>query len=203
MKLSCPLAAGRRTERRRLWSHMVSGLRPWQDCQTKSGPENQRETEVAIFHHVGDRNHKICRALDPRPFLGGFSSSFIGSTRVNPAKVRLCHLSFMWQAWLPLPFLHLFFSSWRQNANEVTRQRVIEMNSKPTLNFRMERQETTFNRMTNHSNNNSSNRDPCGKVFLFACSSFGWFRICFVADSKAQIPRTQCHRRIFLRRVKR
>lgn len=71
-------------------------------------------------------------------------------------------------------FLHLSFSSWRPNANEVTRQRVIQVNSKPTLNFRMERQETTFNRMTSHSNNSSSsNRDPCGKAFLFECSSSG------------------------------
>lgn len=71
------------------------------------------------------------------------------------------------------PILHLFFSSWRPNANEMTRQRVMEMNSKPTLNFRMERQETMFSRMTNHSSNSSSSRALCGRVFLFACSSFG------------------------------
>ena len=32
---------------------MVSGSRPWQDCQTKSGPENERESKFAIFHHIG------------------------------------------------------------------------------------------------------------------------------------------------------
>ena len=180
---------------------MVSGLRPWQDLPSR------KETWKRVRDRIWQFSMGITKfpPIDPRrdPFFTTSPTGLSGLPAWIPRKCDCVTCPSCDKAWLPLPFLHLFFSSWRPNANEVTRQRVIEMNSKPTLNFRMERQETTFNRMTSHSNNSSSNRVPCGKVFWFECSSSGWFRICFVAGSKLQIPPTQRHRRTFLRRIKR
>ena len=93
------------------------------------------------------------------------------------------------------PISSSFLPSWRPKI-EVNRQRA---HSKPTARFRMEQRGITSNKMASLNSNNS--KGQFGKVFSFGCSFFGWFRICFVAGSRAA-TRTLWHPRTCSKRIR-